>query len=94
MKKMQGCEYQKGPGSGWCAGELNERAMWVGHKLEGMSHSAKLTVCTVNKAFHSRSVSSLAGHAQEHTEKSEVHCQKCCLNSTNKELQLNTLQTA
>lgn len=49
---MQECEDQKGPGRL----ELSERAIWVGHNLTGNSHAAELTICSVNKAFHSRSV--------------------------------------
>lgn len=64
----------------------------VGHNLTGNTHAAKLTICSVNKAFHSRSVWSLAGPAQEHTKKSQVHSQQCSLCSTDKELWHNTPQ--
>lgn len=40
-------------------------AIWVGHKLEGMSHAAELPGSSVNKAFLSRSVWSVAAHAQK-----------------------------
>ncbi len=78
---MQGCEDQRGTGGRMAGAELSGRAIRAGHELEGMSHAAELAVCSINEAFHSGSVWSLAGPAQEHTEK-EVHSQQLSLDST------------
>lgn len=76
-------------GHGRCGrmeGKQRVRAIWVGRKLEGMSHAAELPVSSGNKAFLSMNVWSVAAPTQN-SQESEVHSQQ---ESADTELQQHT----